>query len=79
MGALKIERVPHGDIPFLGMAQSIRHELFLQQYPGPNAINTPHQCLASPTLLVWRIGEAILIIQAPTHHAAAMGYKSIQG
>jgi hypothetical protein len=46
-----MERVPHGDIPFLGTAESIRHELFLQQYPGPNAINTPHQCFASPTFL----------------------------
>jgi hypothetical protein len=34
-----IERVPHGDVPFLETAESIRHELFLQQ------------CLASPTLL----------------------------
>jgi hypothetical protein len=28
-----------------------------------------------PHIAVWRIGEAILIIQAPTHHAAAVGYK----
>jgi hypothetical protein len=26
-----MERVPHGDVPFLGTAESIRHELFLQQ------------------------------------------------
>jgi len=32
-----------------------------------------------PHIAVWRIGEAILIIQAPTHHAAAVGYKCIQG
>lgn len=25
-----MERVPHGDVPFLGTAESIRHELFLQ-------------------------------------------------
>jgi hypothetical protein len=49
--ALTMERVPYGDVPFLETAESIRHELFLQQYPGPNAIDTPHQCLASPTLL----------------------------
>jgi len=30
--------VLHGDVPFLGTAESIRHELFLQQYPGPNAM-----------------------------------------
>jgi hypothetical protein len=34
-----MERIPHGDVPFLGTAESIRHEHFLQQ------------CLASPTLL----------------------------
>jgi hypothetical protein len=32
-----------------------------------------------PHIAVWRIGEAILIIQAPTHHAAAVGYKCNQG
>ena len=57
-----MERIPHGDVPFLGTAESIRHELFLQQ------------CLASPTLLY-----AILIIKAPTHHAASMGCKCIRG
>jgi hypothetical protein len=46
-----MERV-HGDVPFLGTAESIRCEL--QQYPGPNAVNTPHQCLAFPTLLYGR-------------------------
>jgi hypothetical protein len=46
-----MERVPYGEVPFLGTAESIRRELFLQPYPGPNAINPPHQCLASPTLL----------------------------
>jgi len=30
-----MERVPHGDVPFLGTAESIRHELFLQQDPHP--------------------------------------------
>jgi flagellar biosynthesis protein FlhB len=32
-----------------------------------------------PYIAVWRIGEATLIIQAPTHHAMAVGYKCIQG
>jgi hypothetical protein len=49
MEASKVEG--HGDIPFLGTAQSILHELFLQQHTGSNAINASHQSLASPALL----------------------------
>jgi hypothetical protein len=48
-----------GRFHFSRIAQLIRHELFLQQYPAPNAINAPHQCLASPTLLR---GESAKII-----------------
>jgi hypothetical protein len=58
-------------------AEPICRKLSLQQYPGPNATNAPHQCLTSPTLLH---GEsAILIIQRPAHHAATAGYKCVQG
>jgi hypothetical protein len=68
-----MERVPHGDVPFLGTAESIRHELFLSRSKRSTSMSY------FPHITVWRIGEAILIIQAPTHHAAAVGYKCIQG
>jgi hypothetical protein len=32
-----------------------------------------------PYIAVWRIGEAILIIQALIYYATAVGYKCIQG
>lgn len=44
-----MERVPHGDIPFLGTAESIRHELFLQVQTLSmlhiNVLLPPHCCM----------------------------------
>lgn len=42
-----LNRVPHGDVPFLGIAQSIRHKLSSNKIYGPNAINTPVNVLLS--------------------------------
>jgi hypothetical protein len=55
-----MERVPHGDVPFLGPAESIRHELFLQRSKRYQ-YSTSMSCF--PHIAAWRIGEAILIIQ----------------
>lgn len=47
----------------------MRHELFPQQYPGPNAIDAPHQCLAPPTLLHVESTKPSWISKVPTHPA----------
>jgi len=50
IGALKDWRtIRRGSI--FGELHNKYADLFLQQCPGPSAINTPRQCLASPTLL----------------------------
>jgi hypothetical protein len=35
-----MERIPHGDVPFLGTAESVRHELIFQQ-----CLASPHGCM----------------------------------
>lgn len=44
---------------FQRTTESIRHELFLQQYLGPNAIDTPYQCLASPHGCMDNVGSHV--------------------
>jgi hypothetical protein len=48
---LRIKKIPHGDVPFLGPHNRYTINSSSNSIHAPNAINAPHQCLASPTFL----------------------------